>query len=204
MADIKIVSWNPQGIHKNSKNTQLKCDFLEKEYNHNNFDILTLQETHHKNENTLPKYIHDLKITHAFLDSPAPENNPYAGIIVLIKNEWEIIRVMIIIEGILVQIKVKKRDDSLICNLIFVYAKLRKAEPGNYEKRINLLQEIEKAYDIYKVNMAIGDYNFIDGMYDKPANVRISHNKKLDEDWEEIRKRIKVVDPLRTSYPKLI
>ena len=80
MASIKIVSWNPNGIHKDSKNTKTKCDFLEKEYNNNNFDILTLQETHHTDEINLPKYIQRLKVTHNFLDTKATNNDKAAGI----------------------------------------------------------------------------------------------------------------------------
>ena len=79
MANIKIISWNPQGLHKDSKRTQAKCDFLENEYNHNDFDVLALLETHHKTENTLPHYIQELKISHNYLDSLAPENDSYLG-----------------------------------------------------------------------------------------------------------------------------
>ena len=35
--------------------------------------------------------------------------------------------------------------------------------------------------------MTIGDFNLIDSMYDKPVNVKISNNKKLDKEWEEIK-----------------
>ena len=86
MANIKIISWNPQGLHKDSKRTQAKCDFLENEYNHNDFDILALLETQHKTENTLPHYIQELKISHNYLDSLAPENDSYAGIIALVRK----------------------------------------------------------------------------------------------------------------------
>ena len=55
----------------------------------------------------------------------------------------------------------------------------RKSSPCNYEKRIEVLKEIEKAYDKNKVNMITGDYNLIDSIYDKPANVRVSYSKKI-------------------------
>ena len=51
--------------------------------------------------------------------------------------------------------------------------------------------------------MIIGDFNLIDSMYDKPINVKVSNNKKLDKEWEEIRKNIDIVDPFRRSHPKL-
>ena len=91
MADIKIISWNPQGLQKNSQRTPLKCDFLAKQYNHNNFDILSLQETHHKDESAFPQYLNDLKISHSLLHTPASINDSYAGIIVLIRKEWKIL-----------------------------------------------------------------------------------------------------------------
>ena len=60
-----------------------------------------------------------------------------------------------------------------------VYAPLRKSVPGNYEKRLEILKEIENGHDEKKINMIIGDFNLIDSMYDKPANIRVSHNKKI-------------------------
>ena len=51
--------------------------------------------------------------------------------------------------------------------------------------------------------MIIGDFNLIDSMYDKPANIRVSYNKKLDEEWRNIRNRINIVDPFREHHPEL-
>ena len=92
MGSIKIVSWNPQGIQKSGTRTKQKCDFLMKEYNHNKFDILTLQETHHQSEANLPQYIHDLKITHNFYHTPATPSDTYAGIIALVHKEWKVVQ----------------------------------------------------------------------------------------------------------------
>ena len=79
----------------------------------------------------------------------------------------------------------------------------RKSVPGNYEKRLEILKEIENGHDEKKINMIIGDFNLIDSMYDKPANIRVSYNKKLDEEWRNIRKRINIVDPFREHHPEL-
>ena len=202
MTSIKLVSWNPQGIQKTGVNTKTKCEFLEKEYNHNKFDILTLQETHHKNEEALPQYIHDLKISHNLIHTPANENDPYAGIVTLVHKDWKVIEHKTLIQGRLLNIVVQKASGK-IYNLISVYAPPRKATPGNHEKRLEILQEIENAHDTNRINMIIGDFNLIDGMYDKPANVRVSYNKKLDEEWVDIRNRIKIVDPFRQAHPEL-
>ena len=202
MANIKIVSWNPQGFQKTGIRTKQKCDFLMKEYNHNQFDILTLQETHHQSEEALPQYIHDLKLSHHFYHTPANANDTYAGIVVLIEESWTVIEKKEIVPGRLLKVVVQKGKGK-IYNIMSIYVPPRKSSPGNYEKRIEVLKEIEKAYDENKVNMIIGDYNLIDSIYDKPANVRVSYNKKLDTEWRNIRDRINIVDPFRQHYPEL-
>ena len=145
MADIKVISWNPQGIQKNGARTQLKCDFLEKEYNNNNFDILTLQETHHKTEESFPQYINNLKISHNLFQTPASETDPYAGIVTLVHKDWKVVENKVLVEGRLLQVTIQKgkgKSYKVIC----VYAPPRKAVPGNYEKRLEILEQIEKAH----------------------------------------------------------
>ena len=84
-----------------------------------------------------------------------------------------------------------------------MYAPPRNSTPGNFERRLEILKEIENEHDDNMINMIIGDFNLIDGIYDKPANIRVSYNKKLDEEWQKIRNRIKIVDPFREYYPEL-
>ena len=202
MGSIKIVSWNPQGIQKSGTRTKQKCDFLMKEYNHNKFDILTLQETHHQSEANLPQYIHDLKITHNFYHTPATPSDTYAGIIALVHKEWKVIQFKEIVKGRLLKLVIQKAKGKIF-NVMCIYPPPRKAVPGNYEKRLEILKEVENEHEEDKINMIIGDFNLIDGMFDKPANVRVSYNKKLDEEWRNIRNRTKIVDPFREHYPEL-
>ena len=88
-------------------------------------------------------------------------------------------------------------------NLIFVYGHPRASGPENSEKRIKFVEEIEKAHKTDKVNMVIGDFNLIDGLYDKPPNLKVSYNKNLDNHWQEIRNRCKLVDPFRKKFPTM-
>ena len=202
MGSIKIVSWNPQGIQKSGTRTKQKCNFLMKEYNHNQFDILTLQETHHQSEENLPQYIQDLKVTHNLHHTPASPSDTYAGIVTLVHKDWKVIHSKTVVEGRLLKLVVQKAKGKIF-NILCIYAPPRKSSPGNHEKRLQVLKEVEKEYDEDKINMIIGDFNLIDGIYDKPANVRISYNKKLDEEWRNIRNRINIVDPFREYYPEL-
>ena len=163
MANIKIVSWNPQGFQKAGIRTKQKCDFLMKEYNHNQFDILTLQETHYQSEEALPQYIHNLKLSHHFHHTPANAIDTYAGIVVLIEKSWTVVEKKEIVPGRLLKVVVQKGKGK-IYNIMSIYVPPRKSTPGNYEKRIEVLKEIEKAYHENKVNMIIGDYNLIDSI----------------------------------------
>ena len=200
MASLKIISWNPAGLHKNSPRTKAKFEFLEKQYNNNNFDILSLQETHHKSQENLPRYIKDLRITHNFVDTIAPESDPAAGIIVLIKKDWKILKKTILLQGRLLQISIQKGSGKVF-NILTVYGYPKKSEPLNFEKRLDLFQRIESVYEKEQINMFIGDYNITDSIYDRPINISTSRNKKLDEEWEKIRERIDMSDPFRLKYP---
>ena len=202
MSSLKIVSWNPQGFQKSGSRTKQKCEFLMKEYNHNKFDILTLQETHHQSEESLPQYIQDLKVTHKFYHTPANPSDTYAGIVALVHKDWKVILTKEIVPGRVLKLVVQKAKGKIF-NIMCMYAPPRNSTPGNFERRLEILKEIEKEHDDNMINMIIGDFNLIDGIYDKPANVRISYNKKLDEEWRKIRNRIKIVDPFREHYPEL-
>ena len=141
MASIKIVSWNPQGIQKAGARTKQKCNFLMTEYNHNHFDILTLQETHHQSEENFPQYIHDLKLSHALYHTPANPTDPYAGIIALVRKDWKVIEKKEIVPGRLLKLVVQKSKGK-IYNIMCVYGPLRKSVPGNNEKRLEILNPI--------------------------------------------------------------
>ena len=191
MAGIKIVLWNPGGIQEGAKRTEAKCDFLESEYKNNDFDILSIQETHHKTEDKLPKYIMNLKKTHKLIDSKASNEDPYAGILMLVSKEWKILERNTLLEGRLIQVKIQKEQEDTIYNILSVYGYPKKAEADNFEKRLDIFQRIENAHEEGMVNMMIGDYNITDSLYDKPINVKLNTNRKLDKEWEEIRSRKK-------------
>ena len=140
MSSLKIVSWNPQGFQKSGSRTKQKCEFLMKEYNHNKFDILTLQETHHQSEENLPQYIQDLKVTHKFYHRPASPSDTYAGIVVLVHKDWKVILTKEIVPGRVLKIVVQKAKGKIF-NIMCIYAPPRNSTPGNFERRLEILKE---------------------------------------------------------------
>ena len=130
MGSIKIVSWNPQGIQKSGARTKQECDFLMKEYNHKKIDILTLMETHHQSETSLPQYIHD---PHNLYHTPANLSDTYAGIVALVHKEWKVIPIKEIVEGRLLKLVIQMAKGKIF-NVMCICPPPRKAVPGNYNK----------------------------------------------------------------------
>ena len=105
MAETKCVMWNCSGVLP-TETTKEKMIFLDTQFK-NDFDILILIETHHKEENNISPLLHRLKSTHHIIHSFATNDDTYAGMLIFIRNSFDILQQNELIQGRFVNIKIK-------------------------------------------------------------------------------------------------
>ena len=111
MDDLNCILWNCSGITSGSS-SQEKIDFILTSTNFD-FDILILVETHHKS-------IHDIQSTfHLYLNSfhlihtGALDDDPNAGIIILINKNFTISNEGILVQGRLINFKISTNENII-------------------------------------------------------------------------------------------
>ena len=98
--------------------------------------------------------------THHLVHSPVSENETHAGIIGLISKDFDIIETNDLIQGRILNVKIKNKLDNTEHSISAVYFEtnnnLSKEKVQNY---INKLREVKQEH---ANNIILGDFNFID------------------------------------------
>ena len=84
MTDLKCVVWNCSGILPGGS-TPAKLDFLRYTFN-GSWDILVFIESHHKQISDIDETLHIFSTNYHILHTEAPQGDPYAGIVVLVRK----------------------------------------------------------------------------------------------------------------------
>ena len=145
MATHDCIVWNCGGLTTNS--STFKTLFLEKNFG-SKFDVAVLLETHHKDKATLPQELLRYEKYYHIIHSPAPENEPYAGIVCLISHTYNIHERTNLIPGRCLNIKLEKISDKTKFNLTAIYLdtnnNLNKTKAENF---VSLLREVNQQND---------------------------------------------------------
>ena len=196
MATLDSVVWNCGGLTTSS--STFKAMFFEKNFG-TNFDIAVLLETHHRDKAALPQEFLRYEKNYTLIHSPAPDNEPYSGIVCLVSNTYNICETTHLIPGRLFNVKLENKTDKTKFNLTAVYLhtnnNLNKTRAENF---VQLLRERNKQKER---NIILGDFNFIDHHQDK-ANGLNPTDKMMCSFWIPFLAELDMVDPFREQYPK--
>ena len=105
MAEITWAMWNCSGFLPSSS-AQTKMDFLNS-YNEKKFDVLILIETHHKVLQEISALLYTYTNNTFVIHTEASEDDPYAGIAVLISSKLTLLERTILLPGRLLNFKVQ-------------------------------------------------------------------------------------------------
>ena len=79
--------------------------------------------------------------------------------------EYEILEVKHLIQGRILNLKIRNKNDNSSLNIFVVYF-----ETNNHltkAKMVNIVKEVQQEFQDHPNNMIIGDFNFIDHKKDK-------------------------------------
>ena len=138
MATLDSLVWNCGGLTNTSSSH--KAMFFEKNFGAT-FDIAVLLETHHKDKAALPQELLRYEKSYDIVHSPAPENEPYSGIICLISHKYKVCEENHLIPGRCLNIKLENISDKTNFNLTAIYLYTNNnLNPTRAENFVNLLK----------------------------------------------------------------
>ena len=108
MANFKI--WNCAGLTSTALSKK-KVMYFEKNFM-NDFDIFFFVETHHRNLSEIPPEILGYQNSYHIIHSAASEDEKYTGIIGLISRNYDIIETKHLIQGRILNIKIRHKNEK--------------------------------------------------------------------------------------------
>ena len=201
MAEIDFVMWNCSGVNPTAT-TKEKLDFLDITTK-NNFDILTLIETHHRDENILAPQLLRYKSTHHMLHTEATNEDPYAGIIMFISRDFEILQNTDLIKGRLLNTKIRHTITGKKYNITLFYGYTGKN--ATQAKMKYITQTLENNHNTNDRNIILGDFNFVENDLDRTCETKTGMSqldKTLNAPWMEFTNKMDLSDPFRENNRK--
>ena len=198
MASFKGLAWNCGGLVATTTSSHKKALHFEKQHR-TDFDIAFFLETHHRAENDIPPEILRYKNSYHLIHSTVAKNETYAGIIGLISKDYEIIDTKHLIQGRILNTKIKHKSDKTEHNVSAVYL-----ETNNHitkAKLENVVSKLKQEMGNHPNNMILGDFNFIDHEKDK-INGLNNTDKLANTIWQPFLAETDMVDPYREQNPK--
>ncbi len=196
MGEFSGVVWNCGGL-TTPGSSPLKTNYFQKQFG-TKFDVAFLVETHHKDTTAIPDEILTYQSTHHIIDSAAASDEPYSGIIGIISRNYEIVRVSHLIQGRILNVKLKHVADNSEFSITAVY--LYTNNQLNKPKTENIIRLLRDVYDEDKQNIILGDFNFIDHHQDK-VNGLNQTDKMVSDRWIPFLSEVDMVDPFREQNP---
>lgn len=189
--------WNCSGLRSTSSASE-KIEFVEV---NTPFDILILVETHHKNFSDISTLFHTYTNTHHIFQTEAPENDPYAGIVILASKALVAVTPSELVAGRLFNLKF--RDGSRPFNLSAIYGYTgTNATLSKMENMIDILAETHRVSDN---NIVLGDFNFVDSDLDRTNRNHSGMNQRdgsFSRLWTRFIDEMDLTDPFRARNPK--
>ena len=198
MTEISFVMWNCSGILPSSS-IEDKLHFLLN--NFPNFDVLVLVETHHKNSKEIPSVLEAYKSSYTLFHTEAAEDDPYAGIVVLVTKNINVSSHTVLLRGRLLNLKLDVKGKEYSMSAFYGYSGHRATLT-----KIKMITDILGAYhDKGTDNILLGDFNFVDNDLDRTSRGRNGMNhldRTLRDTWLQFLDCNDITDPFRVRNPK--
>ena len=113
--------------------------YFEKTFK-NGFDFFFFLETHHKDENDIPNELMRYKDTHHLVHSEVAKNETHAGIIGLIRKEYEEPKTEEIMQGRILNLNLTDQSKQTSYEISVVYL------PTNQNLNVNIMRDMSLGY----------------------------------------------------------
>jgi len=199
MADLKLVSWNCQGLRLDSPQTFQKMYFLESQYPQHKFDVLALVETHHNYETDLPPIFNEYRVNHHIIHTPAPPSDPFSGIVVVLNAQFTVLSTDTHLAGRIVTIKFQHHvtEEEYI---LTVYYGVQVGKTSSAQFKV-VFESLLCDHAPTTNSFILGDFNFIDNELDRPNGMNAGDEKAANQ-WTPYQSQHLLTDPFRHLYPK--
>ena len=130
----------------------------------------------------------------------ATGDDPYAGIIMFVSKTFDILQKTDLIEGRLVNVKIRHQVNKKVYNITPLYGYSSKKE--SIQKIKLFTEQLNKVHTKEDQNYILGDFNFVDNDLDRTSKNKTGMNqsdKILSTPWMEFINKIDMSDPFRES-----
>ena len=165
------------------------------------FDMLFLIETHHKVLDDITPLLHALLKDSSIAHTKASCGDPYAGIVVLINKNLDLLSHSEIIPGRLLNLSVKGNKKIYNISTIYGYT----GQNATREKMIHITNELVKLHGSADNYIILGDVNFVDNDLDRSNHARTGKNQTdnmLSNIWSDFTSSLDLSDPFRIRNPR--
>ena len=162
--------WNCSGILPSSS-AQTKLDFLNS-CNNKKYDIVVLIETHHKVIQDISSLLHTYNNNIHLIGTEATEEDPYAGIAVMISNKFALLQYTTLVKGRLLNFKIQ--SDKKVYNVTAMYGYT--SSNASQEKMQQMTAYLAQHHHISDNNIILGDFNFVENDLDRTNYSRSGTN----------------------------
>ena len=146
--------------------------------------------------------IKDLSVTHHVKHTGCKPGDTYAGVSLIIRNNFEILKPEEIHKGRIIKMGCKNKATQTLQNIIGFYG-----YPSSRDKndRKVLVKKLELALSDTITNYVLGDFNFTESQLDRsrPSKSTVENDRDVSEIWAKIRDKYELVDSFRILNPKL-
>ena len=195
MANFKI--WNCAGLTSTALSKK-KVMYFEKNFM-NDFDIFFFVETHHRNLSEIPPEILRYQNSYHIIHSAASEDEKYTGIIGLISRNYDIIETKHLIQGRILNIKIRHKNEKTDFNISALYL-----DTNNHISKAKIekvVSKLKRGNEEHQNNFILGYFNFVDHEKDKIKGLN-STDKLACKIWQPFLAEVDMVDPYREQNPK--
>ena len=197
MAEVRVALWNCSGLLSGSSALE-KINFLQI---CPSFDILILNETHHKDIQEVQPHLHSFSTSYELFHTEASSDDPYAGIVILVSKRLTPKNCSALLPGRILNLQVEMNQEELNLSAIYGYTGAR-ATPQGIEEFIEILSASHSPSDN---NMILGDFNFVDNDLDRVNRKVTGMNQRdatLESRWTEFVNGMDLSDPFRLRNPR--
>ena len=199
MGEISCAMWNCSGIIPSSSAKE-KMDFINSCIS-TNFDILVLIETHHKVLEDISLALRLYKNKTHVIQTERGDQDPYAGIVVLISSRLTFLGETNLIQGRLLNFKVKRLRKEYNISAYYGYT----GKNASQEKIFQTIGHLSACHNRSDNNIILGDFNFVDDDLDrtnKSTSGKNQMDKTLSKPWNEFIGKLGLSDPFRLRNPR--
>ena len=197
MAGTNVVMWNCSGLLPSSFALE-KIELIQLLAP---FDVLALIETHHKNFDMVSPSLHIFTNTHSFFHTEASEDDPFAGIIVLVAKDLAPASSSVLIPGRLLNLELARGTERFNVSVLYGYT----GSNATLTRMNQITGHLTTLHMSSDNNIIMGDFNFVDCDLDRTNNSRTGMNrtdKALSSAWNVFANQCDLSDPFRLRNPK--